>query len=118
MAFELRRLEFSPDELISAAIEYCRDDRIALPEAEVERVEIAPAPEPSLVMVFRVHRPMDPDTVALTASQLVSALARYCLRHAIPLPRAAEKRLQYVNGRLTMLFSIEHRCRRKALVAV
>jgi len=65
MAFESRRLIFSQDELISAALDFCRHDRIALPDAEVEGVEFVSNAEPSLILLFRVKRPMDQDQVVL-----------------------------------------------------
>ncbi len=116
MALETRRLVFSREELISAALDFCRHGRIAVPEAEVERVELAQRPELTLVLSFRVNGPMDPDQLSLSGSQLVAALARFCKRNAIPLPRDPEKRLHCEDGKLSMLLQFEHRSRCKAAV--
>ncbi len=112
MSIETRRLTFSEQELIVAALDFCRYDRIAVPEAEVERIEFAHGPEPSLVLSFRTGGPMDPDRVVLSAGQLVSALAEFCKRCAIPVLRHTEKHLRCEDGTLAMLFRIEHRSQR------
>jgi len=36
----MRRLVFSHDELVSAALEHCHRERIAVPDADVETIEL------------------------------------------------------------------------------
>ena len=115
MAFESRRLIFFQDELISAALDFCRHDRIALPDAEVEGVEFVSNAEPSLILLFRVKRPMDQDQVVLSGPQLINALARFCKSMEIPLSLSCEKQVCCENGKITLQFEMRHRiaCEKK-----
>ena len=115
MAFESRRLIFSQDELILAALDFCRHDRIALPDAEVEGVEFVSNAEPSLILLFRVKRPMDQDQVVLSGPQLINALARFCKSKEILLPLSCEKQVCCENGEITLQFEMRHRiaCEKK-----
>ena len=113
MASETRRLVFSREELISATLDYCRHDGIAVPDAEIEQIELGPGAQPTLVLFFHVGQPMDLDRVALSADQLAAALARFCKRNDIPLPLHPEKKLRCEDGYLTMLCRIDHRSRCK-----
>lgn len=116
MAFESRYLVFSEDELVTAALDYCRHARIAVPEASVEQLVTSAGPEPSVTLRFRVDCPMDPDRIELTGKHLVEALVRFCGRHEIPLPRHSEKTLRCEDGNISMHLEIKHRARCKAAV--
>jgi hypothetical protein len=111
MAFESRRLIFSEEELISAALEFCHHDRIPLPDAEVESVEYVSNEDPSLILHFRVSCPMELDQVVLSGEQLVTALAMFCKREEIPLPALSEKRVRCDNGKIALQFELMHRIR-------
>ncbi len=118
MAFESRRLIFSREEMISAALDYCRHDRIALPDAEIERVEFVADEVPSLILNYRVSCPMEPDQVALSGEQLIDAIARFCKRKEIPLPQSAKKRVQCENGEFVLQFEMSHRIRCDRIAAI
>ena len=119
MAFESRRLIFSQDELIAAALEFCRHDRIPLPDADVEGVEFVSQSDPALTLIFRVSCPMDIDRVTLSHAQLVSALALFCKSKEIPLPLSAEKQVRCENGKVALQFEMLHRipCEKTAALA-
>jgi hypothetical protein len=109
MAFESRRLVFDQEELISAALDFCHHDRIPLPDAAVEHVEFITDGEPKLILFFRVGCPMEPDQIVLSGAQLVDALARFCKRKEIPLPRTPDKSLRCESGRVVLQFEMLHR---------
>ncbi len=114
MAYESRNIVFSEEELVSAALDYCRHARIAVPDASIEHLDISAAPEPSVVLRFRVGCPMDIDQIAVAGKPLVAALVRFCNQHEIPLPRNSEKILRCESGKITMHLEIKHRARCKA----
>jgi hypothetical protein len=119
MAFESRRLIFSQDELITAALDFCHHDRIALPDAEVEGVEFVSQADPALTLIFRVKGPMDIDQVTLSQAQLVNALALFCKRKEIPLPMSSEKQVHCEDGKIALQFEMLHRipCEKSAALA-
>ncbi len=108
MSVEMRRLVFSRDEVISAAFEFCRMQRIAVPDTALDGIEITPGYAPSLTLCFRARSPMDPDRVTLSNRQLTTAMEEYCRRQEIPISRHPEKGLRVVDGDLTMFYRIEH----------
>ncbi|NQV40708.1 MAG: hypothetical protein HQ505_09330 [Nitrosopumilus sp.] len=118
MALESRRLIFSQEELISAALDYCHHDRIALPDAEIERVEFVPDEVPSLILSYRVSCPMEPDQVVLSGEQLIDAIARFCKRKEIPLPQSAKKRVQCEDGEFVLQFEMSHRIQCAKVAAI
>ena len=118
MAFESRRLIFSQEELISAALEICHHDRIALPDAEVESVGFVSRDHPSLALCSRISGPMDPDRVVLSEEQLITALARFCKRKEIPLPRSCEKKVRCENGKIALQFEMSHRVSCEKITAI
>jgi hypothetical protein len=118
MALESRRLTFSQEELVSAALDYCRYDRIALPDAEIEHVEFVPNERPSLILNYRVSCPMEPDQVILSGEQLINAIARFCKRKEIPLPQSAKKRVRCENGEFVLQFEMSHRIRCAKVAAI
>lgn len=116
MCIEMRCLVFTPDELTLAALAFCRRERIALPDAALEEVDVQPGAEPSLALCFRVDHPMEPDRVVLSARQLKAAMLEFCRRHGIPVARRQEKEFRRVDGGLAMFDRIEYapRCREAA----
>ena len=117
MPVETRRVEFSESELIAAVCEHCRYDRILVPDAAVEALELRDDPERALSMRFRVAHPTDPDEIALTRHQLRAALIRYCGQNGIILPRDAAKEVHLVDGRFILEFAISYRPRHRVGIA-
>lgn len=109
MASEFRRLIFSQDEMITAALDFCRYDRIRLPDAAVERIELSANQETSLTLYFRTSDPMDRDQIILSEGQLINALARFCKRQEIPLPLCSEKQVSCEQGNIALQFDMKHR---------
>jgi hypothetical protein len=108
MSVEMRRLVFSRDELVSAALEYCRRERIAVPDAGIETVELTNGINPSLTVLFRVASPLEQDRIEISGRSLISAMNSFCERHCIPLPRDTPKQLGSVNGELAMFYRVDH----------
>ncbi len=119
MAFESRRLVFSQEELISAALDFCHHDGIAVPAAEVEGVEFISHQDPSLALFFRVDCPMDPDQIVLSQEQLITALARFCKCKEILLPQYSEKQVRCEEGKIVLQIEMLHRipCKKTAAIA-
>ncbi|NQU69108.1 MAG: hypothetical protein HQ514_01085 [Rhodospirillales bacterium] len=108
MSVEMRRLVFSRDELVSAALEYCHRERIAAPDTDIETVELTNGVNPSLTVLFRVASPLEQDRVEISGRSLISAMDGFCERHSIPLPRGIQKQLGSVNGELAMFYRANH----------
>ena len=104
MSVEMRRLVFSRDKLVSAALEHCRRERIALPDADVETIEVTNGVNPSLTVHFNVASPLEADRVEISGRSLIAALDGFCERHGIPLPRGIQKQLGGANGELAMFY--------------
>lgn len=107
MPIERRRILFSDDEIVEAAIAHCRRSGIAVPQADVESVEIDTDSDCALTLTFAVELPDQSDELRLDSDTLLSALISYCRLSAVPLPRAADKRLERKDGALTMVFSTD-----------
>lgn len=110
MPTERRRIIFSDDEIVSAALSHCRTVGIPVPDAEVENQAIATDGDCCLLLTFAVSSPDQIDEVQMDADSLLTALIEYCRVHAIPLPKAASKRLDPQDGALSMVFDMQ-RCR-------
>jgi len=108
MSIEMRSLLFSRAELIAATLEFCRREWIAVPAADIERIEIMPGGDQALALYFAVDGPMRADRITLSYRQLIAALSGFCRRHDIPLPRTPEKEIHCENGQLAMQYRIEH----------
>jgi hypothetical protein len=106
MPTERRRIIFSDDEIVSAAISHCRSTGIALPDAEVEDLDIAMDGDCSLCLTFAVTSPEQVDELTLDPETLLSALIAFCRNRAIPIPRSASKRLEPMEGSLSMVFNM------------
>lgn len=106
MSVEMRRLVFSHDELVSAALEHCHRERITVPDAGVETIEITNGVNPSLTVHFQVASPLEQDRVEISGRSLISAMAGFCERHGIPLPRGIQKELGCANGELAMFYRV------------
>jgi hypothetical protein len=88
---ERRRIIFSVDETVSAALSHCRSTRIAVPDAKVEHQDISTESDCSLLLTFGGGAP---EQVHLDAETVLSTLVELCRLRSIPLPRAASKRLE------------------------
>lgn len=109
MPTEQRRIIFADDEIVTAVLSYCRIGGIALPDADVEKLDIALDTDCSVRLTFSVTSPDLPDEVFLDADTVMSALIGYCRLRSIPLPRVAAKRLEPADGTLSMVFEMQRR---------
>jgi hypothetical protein len=106
MSVEMRRLVFSQDELVSAALEHCHRERIAVPDAEIETIELTNGINPSLTVYFQVASPLEQDRIEISGRSLISAMDGFCERHGIPLPRGNQKQLGCANGELALFYRV------------
>lgn len=106
MPTERRRIIFTDQEIVSAALSYCRSTGIAVPDADVETMEIALDGDCGLDLTFAVSSPELSDQVSMDPQTLLNALVAYCRVGAIPLPKAASKRLEAKDGSLSMVFDM------------
>lgn len=109
MPTEQRRIIFADDEIVSASLSHCRLSGIALPDADVEDLDIALDTDCSIRLTFAVESPDLPDEVLLDPDTVMNALIGYCRLRSIPLPRVAVKRLEPVDGALSMVFDMHRR---------
>ena len=107
MPTERRRIIFSDDEIVSAALSYCRATGIALPDAEVESQSGTADNDCSLVLTFAVSSPEMTDQVEIDADAVLNALVEFCRIRSIPLPKAAAKQLERHEGAVSMVFNMK-----------
>lgn len=107
MPTERRRIIFSDDEIVSAALSHCRMAGIPVPDAEVEKQTISTDGDCRLLLTFAVSSPDQVDEVRLDANGVLTALIEYCRVHSIPLPKAASKRLEPQDGAVSMVFDMQ-----------
>lgn len=107
MPIERRRILFSDDEIVEAAIAHCKATGIALPNADVEEFHIDDRAGCALTLTFAVTSPDQVDELRLDPGTLLSALVAFCRVTAIPLPRAPSKRLEPKDGALSMVFDTD-----------
>jgi len=106
MPTERRRIIFSDDEVVSAALAFCRASGIPLPDADVERQSHLPDCDCGLQLIFAVTSPEQIDEVELDGETVLNALVAYCRMHSIPLPKAAAKRLERHEDAFSMVFEM------------
>ena len=87
MPTERRRIIFSDDEIVSAALAHCRATGVPIPDAEVEEQLIETDSDCGLILTFAVSSPDQIDEVRLDADSVLTALISYCRMQSIPLPR-------------------------------
>jgi hypothetical protein len=109
MPTERRRIIFSDDEIVSAALAHCRASGIPVPDAGVEELSIETDNDCGLLLTFAVTSPDQFDEVRLDADNVLAALVSYCRMQSIPLPKAAAKNLDPRDGALSMVFDMERR---------
>ena len=107
MPTERRRIIFSDEEIVSAALSHCRATGIPVPDAGVEKQTIATDGDYRLLLTFAVSSPDQIDEVQLDADSILTALIAYCRVQSIPLPKTAAKRLDSQNGALSMVFDMQ-----------
>ena len=107
MPTERRRIIFSDDEIVSAALAHCRASGIPVPDADVEELSIETDDHCGLLLTFAVDTPDQIDEVRIDADSLLAALVSYCRTQSVPLPNAAVKRLDPRDGALSMVFELQ-----------
>lgn len=107
MPIERRRILFSDDEIVEAAIAHCKATGIALPNADVEDFHLDEQAGCALTLTFAVTSPAQVDELQLAADTLLNALVAFCRVNSIPLPRAPAKRLEPKDGALSMVFDTD-----------
>ena len=107
MPTERRRIIFSDDEVVDAALAHCRATGIPVPDAEVEHRSVADNGDCGLVLQFAVSSPDQADEVEVDAAAMLTALVAFCRMQSIPLPRAAAKRLEHHDGAVSMVFEMK-----------
>lgn len=107
MPTERRRIIFTNDEVVDAALCHCRNAGIPLPDADVERGSSVTGGDCSIVLKFAVSSPELTDEVDLDPSGMLAALIEFCRLQTIPLPKAAAKRLEHHDGAVSMVFEMK-----------
>ena len=107
MPTERRRIMFSDDEVVDAALAHCRATGIPVPDADVEHRRIADSGDCGLVLTFAVSSPDQADEVNLDANAMLTALVAFCRMQSIPLPKAAAKRLEIHDEAVSMVFEMK-----------
>ena len=107
MPRELRKVIFSRNELQAALVNHLLHSGRTMPNSPIDRLEISDGPA-VVTIFFQPGDPMDIQEWPLSQEEVAAALIRYCGQYAIPLPRAAKKRLQPESGTLALIFSLDH----------
>jgi hypothetical protein len=106
MPVETRTLVFDAGELVTAAYEYCVASDTPIPTTRVLAVEVGPESAATCVVRFDGDANEAARTVALSYSQVASALILFCRKRRIPLPRASEKRLKPAGDGIALMLHI------------
>lgn len=107
MPTERRRIIFADDEVVDAALSYCRATGIPVPDADVDGQSIATDTDCSLVLTFAVASPDQHDEVEMGSDSVLNALVSFCRMQSIPLPKSAAKRLEAHAGAVSMVFDMK-----------
>ena len=107
MPTERRRIIFSANEIVSAALAHCRATGIPVPDADVQELCIGTDTDCGLLLTFAVDTPDQIDEVRIDADNVLAALVSYCRTQSVPLPNAAAKRLDPRDGALSMVFELQ-----------
>jgi hypothetical protein len=105
---ELRKVIFSRNELQAALVNHLLHSGRTMPKRPIDRVEIGGGVSAATIF-FQPGDPTEVQEWPLSQEEVAAALIRYCGQFAIPLPRAAKKRLQPDNDSLALIFSLDHR---------
>ena len=108
MPRELRKVIFSRNEVQAALVNHLLHSGKTMPSCPIDRVEIGDGPA-AVIIFFQPGDPTEIQEWPLSQEEVAAALIRYCGQFAIPLPRAAKKRLQPDNDSLALIFSLDHR---------
>ncbi len=108
MPRELRKVIFSQNEVQAALVNHLLHAGRSMPNRSIDRVEIGDG-SPAVTIFFQPGDPTEVQEWPFSQEEVAAALIRYCGQYAIPLPRAAKKRLQVDNDSLALIFSLDHR---------
>lgn len=108
MPRELRKIIFSRDEVQAALVNHLLHAGRSMPNRSIDRLEIGNG-SPAVILVFQPGDPTEIQEWPFSQEEVAAALIRYCGRYAIPMPRAAKKRLQPDDDSLALIFSLDHR---------
>ncbi len=102
MPRELRSIEFFDHELVSALTSYRRVQPDFLQEGEILACFAQSSTDVNVRIVTARGRPPVNISVAITDSDFLEALIRYCLENNIPIPRAGKKSIKIRKERVAL----------------
>lgn len=104
---ELRKIQFSLDEIRAAVLAHCRATGRPMPQTPVTDIVISNHADTTVVLRFASGARMpEPGEVAIGREDTVAALIQYCLDLRIPLPRAGKKVLWHVDDTLALMITL------------
>ncbi len=111
MPTEVRFIVFSPDEVRNAAIAYVRKQVREIGPSDIAAVEVAgPQDTPTAVIqvqASQTSKVIDQRVMHLDQQHLTAALILHCHERRIPLPKAADKKVELTVNGLTLISTID-----------
>ncbi len=105
MPSELRQIIFTNDEAMAALQQLYQRSNQAFPKGRIENVSVSAANgcqiDCEVIDVSHVR-----DHVTVAGEKLAAALLLYCMTRKIPIPVAARKTLDIVNGQLALCITL------------
>ncbi len=112
MPSEFRRIMFTNNELIEAIHDYNMISPDKLPPGVILTCTPVSETEVAVRLEMVDQRSDETHVVELSPAMLGAALLRYCMKHRIPMPKAATKSIQMHGDEISLNLEIEGRLKR------
>jgi hypothetical protein len=103
---ELRCIIFSNQELISAIIDFKRKNRMTLPIGTVSGCEFIAQDEVVITKITLTDDYKATSEMLIDATEVAAAVVNYCLERKVPIARSYTKKLEVMDGQLTLVMTM------------
>lgn len=109
MPTEFRRVVFPNHELRQALAEYESQDADGIPPGDVVAVALLETPADTVRITLLNTAENATFTADFSASHIAAALIRFCITHAVPIPRHSRKSLRLMGDNLALDIVVRER---------
>ena len=107
MPKEMRKIEFSPEELQAALVNYALRTDKKLPNATIDSVSVEGDDAISAKISFVPQGTEEAKTIDFSANDVAAAVILYCNTQGIPLPKESVKSVVKIESSIAMIIKID-----------
>lgn len=106
MLREIRNIIFAHNELEEAVRLFHTSVQAILPPGTVVSFEPAVNEEPTLKVNVVAPKEAEVSTITMVPAHVAAAMLHYCIKHGVPVPRKAKKKIEVIEGSLALTLTL------------